>query len=116
MSKLSAQVPPTMGQFLVYEAEDVRVKIDVRLQEETVRLSQAQLAELLQTSQQDISLHVQNVYEQAELLPEATHKKYLLVRPEGGREVRRLVDHHNLDMIISVGYRVKSHVAQQHEP
>lgn len=99
------------GQFLVYEAEDGKVKIDVRLEEETVWLPQAQLAELFQTSQQNISLHIQHVYEENELLPEATHKKYLLVRPEGGREVRRLVDHYNLDMIISVGYRVKSHVA-----
>ena len=99
------------GQFLVYEAEDGKVKIDVRLEEETVLLPQVQLAELFQTSQQNISLHIQHVYEEGELLPEATHKKYLLVRTEGGREVKRLVDHYNLDMIISVGYRVKSHVA-----
>lgn len=99
------------GQFLVYEAEDGYVKIDVRLEEETVWLPQTHLAELFQTSQQNISQHILNVYEEGELLPEATHKKYLLVRSEGGREVRRLVDHYNLDMIISVGYRVKSHVA-----
>jgi hypothetical protein len=99
------------GQFLVYEAEDGKVKIDVRLEEETVWLPQAQLAELFQTSQQNISLHIQHVYEEGELLPVATHKKYLLVRSEGGRAVKRLVDHYNLDMIISVGYRVKSHVA-----
>lgn len=99
------------GQFLVYEAEDGKVKIDVRLEEETVWLPQAQLAELFQTSQQNISLHIRHVYEEGELLPEATHKKYLLVRAEGGREVKRLVDHYNLDMIISVGYRVKSNVA-----
>ncbi|MER2518445.1 MAG: virulence RhuM family protein [Candidatus Accumulibacter phosphatis] len=99
------------GQFLVYEAEDGQLKIDVRLEEDTLWLAQAQLAELFQTSQQNISLHIQHVYEEGELLPEATHKKYLLVRPEGEREVKRLVDHYNLDMIISVGYRVKSHVA-----
>jgi hypothetical protein len=102
---------PGKGQFLVYEAEDGRIKIDVRLDEETLWLPQAQLAELFQTSQQNVSLHIQHVYEEGELLPEATHKKYLLVRSEGGREVKRLVDHYNLDMIISVGYRVKSHVA-----
>lgn len=79
------------GQFLVYEAEDGKVKIDVRLEEETVWLPQAQLAELFQTSQQNISLHIQHVYEEGELLQEATHKKYLLVRTEGGREVKRLV-------------------------
>ncbi len=102
---------PGRGQFLVYEAEDGRIKIDVRLDEETLWLPQAQMATLFQTSQQNISLHIQHIYEEGELLPEATHKKYLLVRTEGGREVKRLVDHYNLDMIISVGYRVKSHVA-----
>ncbi len=99
---------PGKGQFLVYEAEDGRIKIDVRLVEETLWLSQAQLTELFQTSQQNVSLHI---YEEGELAPEATHKKYLLVSAEGGREVKRLVNHYNLDMIISVGYRVKSHVA-----
>ena len=102
---------PGKGQFLVYEAEDGRIKIDVRLADETLWLPQAQLAELFQTSQQNISLHIQHIYEEGELLPEATHKKYLLVRAEGARAVKRLVDHYNLDMIISVGYRVKSHVA-----
>lgn len=66
---------------------------------------------LLQTSQQNIGLHIQNIYEEGELPPEAIHKKYLLVHSEGAREVKRLVDHYKLDMIISVGYRVKSHVA-----
>lgn len=99
------------GQFLVYTAEDGKVKIEVRLDGETLWLPQVQLAELFQTSQQNISLHIQHIYEEGELLPEATHKKYLLLRSEGGREVKRLVDHYNLDMIISVGYRVKSHVA-----
>jgi len=112
MSDLSPDpAAPSKGQFLVYEAEDGRIKIDVRLDEETLWLPQAQLAELFQSSQQNISLHIQHVYEEGELLPEATHKKYLLVRAEGGREVKRLVDHYNLDLIISVGYRVKSHVA-----
>ena len=99
------------GQFLVYEAEDGRVKIDVRLEDETVWLTQQYMAELFQTSQQNISLHIRNVYEEGELAPEGTHKKYLSVRREGKREVWRLLDYYNLDMIISVGYRVKSHVA-----
>ena len=99
------------GQFLVYEAEDGRIKIDVRLDEETVWLSQALIAELFQTSVPNISMHIRNVYEEGELQPEATIKKFLTVRQEGGRAVRRQVDHYNLDMIISVGYRVKSHVA-----
>ncbi|MFC1896548.1 virulence RhuM family protein [Thermodesulfobacteriota bacterium] len=102
---------PGKGQFLVYAAEDGRVKIDVRLEDETVWLTQQLMADLFQTSQQNISLHIQNIYEEGELAPEATHKKYLSVRREGRRKVKRLLDYYNLDIIISVGYRVKSHVA-----
>jgi hypothetical protein len=99
------------GQFLVYEAEDGRVKIDVRLKDETVWLTQQLMAELFQATKQNISLHIQSVFEEEELTPGATVKKYLTVRWEGQREVKRLLDYYNLNMIISVGYRVKSHVA-----
>jgi hypothetical protein len=99
------------GQLLVYEAEDGQVKIEVRLEEETVWLTQQLMAELFQSTQQNISHHIQGIYEEGELAPEATHKKYLSVRREGNREVQRRLDYYNLDMIISVGYRVKSHVA-----
>ncbi len=99
------------GQFLVYEAEDGRVKIDVRLEDETVWLTQQLMADLFQSSKQNISHHIQCIYQEGELVPEATVKKYLTVRREGRREVKRLLDYFNLDMIISVGYRVKSHVA-----
>jgi hypothetical protein len=99
------------GQFLVYQAEDGRLKLDVRLEGKTVWLTQPLMADLFQTTQQNISQHVLNIYEEGELAPEATHKKFLLVRLEGKREVKRLLDYYNLDMIISVGYRVKSHVA-----
>ena len=92
------------GQFLVYEAEDGRVKIDVRLEDETVWLTQKLMADLFQTTKQNISLHIQSVFEEGELAPEATVKKYLTVRREGKREVKRLLDYYNLDMIISVGY------------
>ncbi len=102
---------PENSQFLVYQAEDGQIKIDVRLEEETVWLTQQQLADLFQTTKQNISLHVQNIYEEGELMPEATVKKYLTVRIEGQRSVKRPLDHYNLDLIISVGYRVKSHVA-----
>jgi hypothetical protein len=101
---------PENSQFLVYQAEDGQIKIDVRLEEETVWLTHQQMAELFQTTKQNINLHIQNIYEEGELVPEATVKKYLTVRREGQREVKRLLDHYNLDMIISVGYRVKSHV------
>jgi hypothetical protein len=78
---------------------------------ETVWLSQQLVGELFQTTKQNISQHVQSIYDEGELAPEATVKKYLSVRREGSRDVRRMLDYYNLDMIISVGYRVKSHVA-----
>ena len=99
------------GQFLVYQAEDGKLKLDVRLEDENVWLTQAHMVELFQTTKQNLSLHIQNIYEEGELSPEATVKKYLTVRQEGQREVKRPLDYYNLDMIISVGYRVKSHVA-----
>ncbi|HOH65607.1 MAG: virulence RhuM family protein [Sedimentisphaerales bacterium] len=81
------------------------------LEGETVWLTQNLLAELYQTTKQNISLHIQNIYKEGELVPEATVKKYLTVRQEGSRTVQRPIDHYNLDMIIAVGYRVKSPVA-----
>lgn len=99
------------GQFLVYQAEDGKLKLDVRFEDESVWLTQQLMADLFQTTKQNISLHIQNIYEEGELVPEATVKKYLTVRSEGNREVKRLQDYYNLDMIISVGYRIKSHVA-----
>ena len=102
---------PATGQFLVYRAEDGRVKIEVRLENETVWLTQQHMAELFQTTQQNISLHLQNIYYEGELQPEATHKESLSVRQEGERKVQRRVEFYNLDAIISVGYRVKSAVA-----
>ncbi|MCK9238684.1 MAG: virulence RhuM family protein [Thiopseudomonas sp.] len=99
------------GQFLIYQAEDGELKIDVRFENESVWLTQQQIAELFQTSMPNVSMHMSNVYEEGELSPEATIKKFLTVRTEGKREVKRLLDYYNLDMIISVGYRVKSRVA-----
>lgn len=99
------------GEILVYQTEGGRVKLDVRLQEETVWLTQPLMAELFQTTQQNISQHILNIYEEGELAEEATHKKFLSVRQEGKRQVQRNLDFYNLDMIISVGYRVKSGVA-----
>jgi len=111
MSDSEEPSPPAKGQFLVYSAEDGRTKIEVRLENETVWLTQQHMAELFQTTQQNISLHLQNVYEDGELQRGATHKDFLLVRKEGRRSIQRQVDFYNLDAIISVGYRVKSAVA-----
>ncbi|MEW6078389.1 MAG: virulence RhuM family protein [Thermodesulfobacteriota bacterium] len=99
------------GQLLVYEAEDGRIKIDVRLEDETVWLTQQRMADLFQTTVPNISMHIRNIYEEGELTPEATIKKFLTVRREGDRDVRRELDFYNLDIIISVGYRIKSRVA-----
>jgi hypothetical protein len=102
---------PAKGQFLVYQAENGKLKLDVRFEDESVWLTQQLMADLFQTTKQNISLHIQNIYEEGELEQEATVKKYLTVRSEGNRQVKRLLDYYNLDMIISVGYRIKSHVA-----
>ena len=111
MSAPEEPTPQPKGQILVYPSEDGRVKIEVRLENETVWLTQLHMAELYQTTQQNISLHLQNIYEEGELQRGATHKDSLSVRQEGGRSVQRRVEFYNLDAIISVGYRVKSAVA-----
>jgi hypothetical protein len=102
--------PPmhTGSQFLVYQTEDGKLKIDVRFEGETVWLAQQQMAELFQTTKQNISLHIQNIYEEQELERNPTVKESLTVQLEGNRSVRRRVELYNLDVIISVGYRVKS--------
>jgi hypothetical protein len=87
------------------------MKIDVRLEGETVWMTQAHMAELFQTTPQNITLHLQAIYEEGELTETATCKDYLQVRTEGARQVQRTLRHYNLDAIISVGYRVKSAVA-----
>ncbi len=105
---MSKQNPPKATQFLLYTTEDGKVKIETRLEADTVWLTQTEMAELFQSTQQNISLHIQNIFDEGELSAEATHKKYLSVRREGNRDVKRNLDYFNLDMIISVGYRVNS--------
>jgi len=104
---LSENLPaPGESRIVIYKAESGTTRLEVRLQDETVWLTQNLMAELYQTTKQNISLHIRNVYEEGELDPEATVKKYLTVRSEGSRMVRRPLDYYNLDMIIAVGYRV----------
>lgn len=110
MSKATEQSGST-SDVLLYEAAEGQLRLDVRLQDETLWLTQQQLAELFQTTQQNISSHIQNIYEEDELQREATHKQFLSVQREGAREVRRQRDFFNLDVIIAVGYRVKSAIA-----
>jgi hypothetical protein len=109
-SKKSRNLPaapePALGQMLIYR--DGGLQLQVRLDGETVWLTQLQMAELFQTTKQNISLHIVNILEEGEQSREATVKEYLTVQQEGARHVRRMVEHYSLDMILAVGYRVRS--------
>ena len=99
------------NKLILYKDDEGRVNVSVRFADEDVWLTQAQLAEIYDTTQQNISLHQKGIYADGELDEATTHKKYLLVRQEGKRQVQREIDHYNLDMIIALGYRVQSLVA-----
>ena len=105
------ELAPRGGEILIYQTEGGQTKIEVQLEGEALWLSQAGLAELYQTTRQNITIHIQNIYEENELPDEATCKDFLQVQTEGSRQISRQVKHYNLDMIISVGYRIKSHIA-----
>ena len=96
---------------LIYQDENGITKVNVRFADEDVWLTQNQLAEIYDTTQENISMHVANIYKDKELDENRTYKKFLLVRQEGNRKVKRNIDHYNLDMIIALGYRVQSQVA-----
>ena len=104
-ANLPAPLPPG-GQFLIYQ--DGATHLQVRLDGQTVWLTQAAMAELFQTTPQNITIHIGGIYEDAELAEAATCKEYLQVRSEGGRQVQRSIRHYSLDMILAVGYRVRS--------
>jgi len=93
---------------LIYQLEDGKTKVDVRLENETVWMTQKAIAELYQTTPQNITLHIKNIYEEGELEENSTCKNYLQVQTEGNRTVQRNSRHYNLEMIIAVGYRVRS--------
>lgn len=99
------------SQFVIYQSEDGKIKLDVRFVDETVWLTQQQLAELFQTSRTNVVEHIQHIYEEGELEAAATCREFRQVRTEGTREVARNMVFYNLDMTLSVGYRVKSAVA-----
>ncbi|KKQ64410.1 MAG: Toxin-antitoxin system, toxin component, Fic family [Candidatus Daviesbacteria bacterium GW2011_GWA2_38_24] len=99
------------NQIIIYNTEDGEVKIEARMKDETVWLSQVQLAELFGTTKANISIHIKNIFEEGELTKDATVKEYLTVQIEGNRKVSRDIEYYNLDLIIAVGYRVKSQVA-----
>lgn len=99
------------NEVILYTDKNGKTKISVRFADEDVWVTQNQLAEIYNTTQQNISLHIENIYTDGELPREATHKDFLLVQKEGNRNVKRQVAHYNLDMIIAIGYRVQSDVA-----
>ncbi len=96
---------------MIYEDKDGITKINVKFINEDVWLTQNQIADIYKTTQENISMHINNIYKDGELDKEATNKKFLLVKKEGTRNVKRNIDHYNLDMIIALGYRVQSEVA-----
>jgi len=110
---LPAPAPDSSGEFILYQTEDGETRIDVRMEQETVWLTQRDMAELFQTTVPNINQHLSTIFEEGELDRAATIKRYLIVQTEGNREVSRTVDHYNLDVIISVGYRVRSHRGTQ---
>jgi hypothetical protein len=99
--------------FVMYQTQDGQTKIEVRLDEQSVWLSQAQMVDLFQSSKSNISEHLSNVFTEGELEELATVRDFRTVQMEGTREVERSITHYNLDVIIAVGYRVKSHRGTQ---
>ena len=108
-----AEKPENKSEVVLYQTKDSRTRVEVRFEAETAWLTQGQMADLFQTTKQNVSLHIQNIFAERELAREATVKESLTVQQEGGRSVERRVEFYNLDVIISVGYRVKSHRGTQ---
>jgi hypothetical protein len=101
------------GEIVIYQTDDNNTKINVRLEEETVWLSQQQMSELFQTSRTNVVEHIKHIYEEGELDEPATCRKFRQVQSEGNRDVTRELPFYNLDLIISLGYRIKSRIATQ---
>lgn len=99
------------GEILIYQTDDGLTNIEVKVQEDTVWLTQQQMADLFQTSRTNVVEHIKNNYDESELDKESTCRNFRQVRKEGNREVAREIPFYNLDMIISLGYRVKSSIA-----
>lgn len=106
-------VNDSQGEIIIYPLGDGRAKIDVRVVDDTVWLTQQQMAELFQTARTSVVEHIKHIYEEGELEEQATCRKFRQVRQEGARQVTRELPYYNLDMIISLGYRVHSKIATQ---
>ena len=109
-NEVNSRAPATHpgGEVVVYEAADGEVQVDVRLDSETVWLTQRQMAHVFDTTPENVLMHLRNVFSSGELEQTATTKDFLVVQTEGKRRVRRTLKHYNLDAIVSVGYRVNS--------
>lgn len=103
---------PGNSELILYQTEDGKSRLEVRFEGKTVWLTQLQMAELFQTSVPNINMHLRNIFAEGELLPETTIKDSLIVQQEGSRRVSRAVSFYNLDVIISLGYRIKSQRAE----
>jgi hypothetical protein len=113
MTTPSVPGPVSRSEILFYQSEDGTSRIEVRLDGGTVWLTQALIAELYQTSIPNISMHIRNILKDSELDAGPTIKEFLTVQTEGSREVKRTIDYYNLDMILAIGYRVRSHRGTQ---
>lgn len=111
MAKTAKEFTNNQGEIIIYQTDDGDTKIDVPFIDETVWLTQQQMAELFQSSRSNIAEHIQHIYEEGELDEISTCRNFRQVRTEGNRQVTRTLPHYNLDMIISLGYRVKSLIA-----
>lgn len=99
------------SKIIIYQTEDGNTQIETRLEDDTVWLSQQQMSELFQSSRTNVVEHIKHIYEEEELMESSTCRKFRQVQIEGNREVEREIPFYNLDMIISLGYRIKSHIA-----
>ena len=106
--KRKKESSPGKGELILYLTEDGKTKVEVRLQDETVWLTQRMMADLFQKDVRTINEHIANIYDEGELSPGSTIRKFRIVQNEGNRQVGREIEHYQLDVIISVGYRVKS--------
>ncbi|MBV6274394.1 virulence RhuM family protein [Alcaligenaceae bacterium CGII-47] len=97
-----------MSELILYTSDDGQTRLHLRVETETIWLSQLEIAELFQTTKQNVSLHAKNIFEDKELDPEATVKESLTVQSEGSRQVKRKISYYNLDLILAIGYRVRS--------
>ena len=101
------------GEILIYQTDDGQTNIEVKIEDDTVWLTQQQMSELFQTSRTNVVEHIKHIYEEGELDEISTCRNFRQVRKEGNREVTRQIPHYNLDMIISLGYRVRFLIATQ---